>query len=239
MDNSNKNQQQVVDGTGSSRKNQSEFFSRLYTIPLVHAVLIFASETYTKAKESVWFVGRASDWLENSWKLAMSYATPFINHITPFAATPLARVDNFASKGLETLERTVPAIKKQPQEIVSDTQKMISSRVTPAVERLNTASETLFSSKPAQLSCDVVERILTGSTLLVNSVLSSSSSSEKPNQNGFPHEQAPEVKSERVGWLFKESYFLFKTTTQRLFGMVHSKVDSASNAADAVVRKSL
>jgi len=55
--------------------------------------------------------------MENTIKLVSGFAGPIVNQLSPLAASPLAKVDDLATKGLDTLERTVPAIKKQPNEV--------------------------------------------------------------------------------------------------------------------------
>jgi hypothetical protein len=213
----------------------SEFLRRFSSLPLVNAMLLFTMNIYTKAKSSVWIVGKASDWMENTIKLVSGFAGPIVNQLSPLAASPLAKVDDLATKGLDTLERTVPAIKKQPNEIVADTKEMISSKVSPAVERLNNASEQVLSSKVVQLSFDVYENVLSRGSALVNNCLSSPKLDQNGQQNGFPRENKPESGAARAVWLCRESFFFVCNTTQRLFGIAQSRVDSAVHGAESVV----
>lgn len=211
---------------------QSEFLRRLFALPVICAALNLVTNAYQNAKKSIRVFGKVADMAEGGWRLALGYADPVIHQLAPIAAAPLSKVDNLASKGLETLERSVPAIKKQPSEMVSDTKLMISNTMSPAVESLNKVSGTVLTSRPAQLSLDVVEKILSSGTTLVNNVLPSE---KVAGEAAFPHEKAPDNKAARASWLFRESFFLVVNTTQRVFGMAHSQVDSAVHKADSMV----
>jgi hypothetical protein len=149
------------------------------------------------------------------------------------AAAPLAKVDNLAYKGLETLENKVPVIKKQPQEIVSETREIISSRVNPAVERLNEVSENVLSSRPAQFTLDCYEKVLVGGNAVVNSVLPAPKESDQPT--GFPHGKAPESASGRPYFLLQESIWFITDTAHRLLSSAKTRTDAVVQS----VRKTL
>lgn len=226
-------------GEGSVVRH-SEFLRRLSSLPVVNAMLVFTLNIYAKAKSSFTIVSKASDWVEYSARVVAAYASPFVNQLSPLAASPLAKVDDLATKGLVTLEQKLPAIKKQPNEIVSDTREMISSRVTPAVERLSNASEHVLGNKLVQFPCDMIEKLLSNGSAMVNNVLPSEKTTQNGQQqsNGFPVEKKPENKAQRVGWLVKESFFFAWNTSQKLYGYVQSKTGT-HGGSDAVVRKSL
>jgi len=213
--------------------NKSEFLSRLSHIPLIHLSIIFTYDLWARAKGSLWILTKTSDMIESGIQTAFKIAQPFMDRVRPIAASPLSKVDSLATKGLETLESTVPIITKEPQEIVSETKEMISSRVNPALERVNVVSENVLSSRIAQLSFDCVEKVLEQSNRIANSVLpKDQANGDAP---GFPSEPEPEKKSARGVWLARESFHFIYHTTQRVFGYAHSRADSVVNQ----VKKSL
>ncbi|CAG7721205.1 unnamed protein product [Allacma fusca] len=207
-----------------NHEGKSEFLSRLSSIPLVHVTILFTADMYARAKSSLWILGKTSSLIENVIQQAMIVSQPLMNMVLPMAAAPLSKADKLATKGLETLERNMPVITKEPQEIVSDTKELISSRVNPAVERLNVVSENVLSSRFAQLSFDCVEKVLEQSNRIANSVLPKDQANG--DASGFPREPEPEQKSARGSWLVRESFHLIYSTTQRVFGIAQSRADS-------------
>lgn len=223
--------------------DSSQFLTRLVKLPVINSAITVASDLYGKAKNSGGIVGRTLGVAERTCYAAAGQVLPYAQKLTPLAVQPLARVDDFANKGLEKLENNVPSIKKQPLEIMSDTKELISSKVNPAVVRMHSVSDTLLSSRIAQLSFDIFDHFLNSASTVVDHVLPPSAT-EKSAQNGTHHEnnKTPEEKTARLGYLFRKAIFLATNTTRRLLGLAQSRVDSAVSAKDIVVnsaRKSL
>lgn len=234
------------EGTGKGRKNQqhsqqsnnglqipegmkrSEFLSNLYKIPLVYTTVSLAVDLYERAKGSSRIVGGALSFAETGVHLAQGIASPFVNRLTPVASAPLSKVDDLATKGLLSLEKNVPVIKKQPQEIYSDAKGVLETRLQPTVQRLNGVTNSVLSSSVAQFSFDIYEKVLFVSGTLLNGIIPPS---QDPEQSRFPHDKRPEDKSARGTWLAKESYYLVTSVCSRVFGLAQSRLDSAIHAA--------
>jgi len=220
----------------------SQFLTRLCNIPLVHSTISVVSDYYGQAKNSGGIVGKTIGVAEMTASVAAGQVLPYAQKLTPFAAQPLSKVDDLANKGLEKLETNVPVIMKQPQEIVSDTRELIHSKVTPAVETINSVSEMVLGTKVAQFSMDCYEQCLKAATEVVDYILPPNEN-EKTQQNGFHYDNTVnEEKSRRIGYLFHRSVYLITVTSRRLLGLAQSRVDSAVTATDSVVnsaRKSL
>jgi len=214
-----------LQGEGVSR---SEFLSNLSKIPLVYTTISLAMDLYGRAKNSSRIVGVPLNMAENGVHLVQGITAPIVNRLTPIAAAPLAKVDDLASKGLLSLERTVPVIKKQPQEIYSDTKGLLETRLQPTVQRLNGATSSVLSSGVAQFSFDIYEKVLFTTGHILNNIIPPA---VNPEASRFPHDKAPEDISSRGTWLLKESYFLFTSVCSRLFGLAQSRLDSAVHAA--------
>jgi hypothetical protein len=127
---------------------------------------------------------------------------------------------------------------------VSDTKELISSKMNPAVERINSVSETLLSTRLFQLSFDIFDHFLNSASTVVDHVLPPNATEKAGmGQNGFsPDSKTPEEKTARFGFLFRKALYLATNTTRRLLGLAQSRVDSAVSATDTVVtsaRKSL
>lgn len=222
----------------------SQFLTRLVKIPVVNSAINVASDIYGKAKNSGGLVGKTLGVAERTCFAAAGQVLPFAQKLTPLAVQPLTRVDDFANKGLEKLENKVPAINKMPLEFVSDTKELISSKMNPAVERINSVSETLLSTRLFQLSFDIFDHFLNSASTVVDHVLPPNAAEKVGmGQNGFsPDSKTPEEKTARFGYLFRKALYLAANTTRRLLGLAQSRVDSAVSATDTVVtsaRKSL
>jgi hypothetical protein len=70
-------------------------------------------------------VGKTIGVAEKTALAAAGQVLPFAQKLTPLAAQPLSKVDNFANKGLEKLETNVPVIMKQPQEVGQPSRHLI------------------------------------------------------------------------------------------------------------------
>jgi len=207
---------------------RSEFFTNLYKIPLVYTTFSLAMDLYGKAKESSRLVGGTLSLAESGVQLAQGIAAPIVNRLAPVTATPLAKVDDLATKGLLSLEKNVPVIKKQPQEIYSDAKGIFETRLQPAVQRFSGVTNSVLSSGVAQFSFDIYEKFLFVTGTVLNGIIPPS---QNPEESRFPHEKRPEDRAARGTWLAKESYFLCVSVCSRVFGLAQSRLDSAIHAA--------
>jgi len=216
--------------------DSSAFLQRLVKLPIVHSALTVASDYYGKAKNSGGIIGKTIGVAERTAIGVAGKAVPYAQILTPLAAQPLEKFDSLANYGLEKLESTVPVITKEPQVIYSETKQLVTDKVSPAVNKINSMSEVVLGTKLAQFGLDIVENSLDIAANVINRFLPADSSSEKNGQqNGYLHESAPEDKTARVGYLFRKALYLANNVAKRVFGLAQSRVDSAVSVTDNVV----
>lgn len=222
---------------GVSGVKKSEFLTGLSKLPLVYTTVSLAMDLYGRAKESSRFVNKTLNLAENGAHMVNGMVSPLVDRLTPIASAPLQRVDNLATKGLHSLERTVPAIKKQPQEILTDTKGMLETKLHPTVERLNGVTNSVLSSSLVQYSFDVFEKLLFATGHILNNIVPPAQNTEGAK---FPNDQSPEDPSQRGQWLLKEYYHLLSSLFSRVLGFAQSRIDSsANNTAQNVSKKAL
>jgi len=217
--------------------NSSAFLSRLVKLPVIDSAINVASGIYGRAKNSGGIVGTTLSIAENTAYVTAAQVAPFAQKFIPMATSPLTKLDDFASKGLEKLENNVPEIKKQPQEIVSDTKELINARISPAVNRVNSVSESLLSIKVVQIGMDIFEHCLNTASSVVDHILPPNANEKTAQQNGFHYDssKSEENKAGRLGFLFHKALYLATSTTRRIIGLAQSRVDTAVSASDSIV----
>lgn len=215
---------------------KSEFLTSLSKIPLVYTTVSLAMDLYGRAKESSRLVNGTLNLAENGAHVVTGMVSPWVDRLTPIASAPLSRVDNLATKGLQSLERTVPAIKKQPQEILTDTRGMLETKLNPTVERISGVTNSFLTSGVVQFSFDLFEKLLFTSGHIINNIVPPAQNTEAAK---FPYDQSPVDPSQRGQWLVKEYYHLLTSLCSRLFGMAQSRIDSAVNTAQNMSKKTL
>lgn len=109
---------------------QSQFVSRVSSLPTVEAALEIAMNSYYKLKDvspapikAVMEVG------EKTTNMALSSSQPILNRLQG----PIQLVDAFACQGLDRVEQTVPAVKETPDKIISDVKQFGAGKVSAVV----------------------------------------------------------------------------------------------------------
>jgi len=207
----------------------SQFFTRLFKLPVVHSAVVLASDFYGKAKNSGGIVGRTIGLAEStSVAVAEQVIIPYAQKFSPLAAPvfkPLEKVDALASFGLEQIEKNAPIITKEPGQIVTQTRELVSAKVSPAVERFNSLSSKVLGSPVAQIAFDVVENLMDTASNVVDHILPPKNPEKNGSvQNGYIHEATPVDKSARAGFLIRKAYYIVTSVAKRIFPFGQSKV---------------
>jgi len=224
---------------------QSQFFTRLFKLPVVNSAVAVATDYYGKAKNSGGLVGKTIGLAESTSFAVAGQVLPFAQKFTPLAAPllPLQKVDALANYGLEQLETRAPIITRQPQKIVTETKELVSATMSPAVNTYNSVSTVILGNPMAQLGFDVAENILdTVSNVLDRFLPAKSTEQNGVTSNGHIKESTPVDKSARAGFLFRKAYYLGSSVIKRVLGVAQNRVESVVSVGDNVVntaRKSL
>ncbi|XP_014677131.1 PREDICTED: perilipin-3-like isoform X2 [Priapulus caudatus] len=102
------------------------FLQRVANYPVVSATIGQVTELYGRTKENVPLMKTTLDAAEKSVMAAATTAMPIVGKFQD----QIEMVDNYACKGLDKLEESAPAIKKQPNELAEDTKRIYNSTVT-------------------------------------------------------------------------------------------------------------
>ncbi|XP_014775985.1 perilipin-3 [Octopus bimaculoides] len=121
----------------TSEETSAQFMKRVSSIPVIESTWTQLSVYYNKAKEYNTLVKYAFDKAESGAKTVLNTAQPVLDKYQ----TQINAADNFACNQLDKLEEKCPAIKKTPQQIVTDSKEMCSTLVQPAVDKVNTVKQ--------------------------------------------------------------------------------------------------
>jgi len=117
------------------------------------------------------------------------------------------------------------------------TKKTVEEKMSPVVNTYNRASNVVCNNKVAKVYFDVYEYILQTAEKTLDVVLPVGGTDKHSETNGHIVEKSPEDGAARPAWLLKQTYYLATTAARRLLGMAQSRVESATNATDAVLKQ--
>jgi len=149
--------------------------------------------------------------------------------------TPLGKIDEYACKGLESLETRVPSVNKQPQEIYTESKELITAKVSPAVATFNKAQEMVCKTVIAQKTFDIVEYMLGAAENALDIVLPRQAE-DKSEQNGGHELEKPKDDAARAGYLARKYMGLLTNFSRRLFGVAQSRVETAAATTEVVIK---
>ena len=96
---------------------QLEIINRVLEIPTVELALTKSAETYFRVKDSYQFVHWAFSTAETSLSNAKKQALPIAVPIAKKFETPIHFVDHTLCLGLDKIEKKVPMVKEQPEQV--------------------------------------------------------------------------------------------------------------------------
>uniref|UniRef100_A0A670Y4L1 Perilipin n=1 Tax=Pseudonaja textilis TaxID=8673 RepID=A0A670Y4L1_PSETE len=142
----------------------NDVLSRATNLPLVSSTYEMAASAYTSTKESHPYVKVVLDLAEKSVKhvseMAMYSAQPFLSKLEPQVSV----ASHYASKGLDKLEENLPFLHQTADQVISETQELVSSKVADAKEAVAKAvqdgKEMLIDTRMGKLAMSGVEVVL-------------------------------------------------------------------------------
>ncbi|XP_026558939.1 perilipin-3-like [Pseudonaja textilis] len=147
-----------------NNETQQDVLSRATNLPLVSSTYEMAASAYTSTKESHPYVKVVLDLAEKSVKhvseMAMYSAQPFLSKLEPQVSV----ASHYASKGLDKLEENLPFLHQTADQVISETQELVSSKVADAKEAVAKAvqdgKEMLIDTRMGKLAMSGVEVVL-------------------------------------------------------------------------------
>uniref|UniRef100_A0A8C5WQ03 Perilipin n=1 Tax=Laticauda laticaudata TaxID=8630 RepID=A0A8C5WQ03_LATLA len=133
-------------------------------LPLVSSTYEMAASVYTSTKENHPYVKIVLDLAEKSVKhvseMAMCSAQPFLSKLEPQVSV----ASHYASKGLDKLEENLPFLHQTADQVISETQELVSSKVADAKEAVAKAvqdgKEMLIDTRMGKIAMSGVEVVL-------------------------------------------------------------------------------
>nr|XP_014425513.1 perilipin-3-like [Pelodiscus sinensis] len=145
--------------------------SRVANLPLVSSTYDMVSTAYASTKENHPYIRSVCDAAEKGVKTitaaAVGSAQPILTKLEPQIST----VNEYACKGLDKLEATLPILQQPTEKVVADTKELVSSTVTGARDAV---SSTVNGAKGAVTGVvDMAKGAVQGSVEMTRSVVTS------------------------------------------------------------------
>ncbi|KAL7982233.1 hypothetical protein Chor_009831 [Crotalus horridus] len=158
-----------------NNETPQDVLSRASNLPLVNSTYEMAASIYTSTKENQPYVKVVLDLAEKSVKhvseMAMSSAQPFLSKLEPQVSV----ASHYASKGLDKLEENLPFLHQTADQVISETQELVSSKVADvkkAVAKVvQDGKEMIIDTRMGKLAISGVEAVLEKSEELLDHYL--------------------------------------------------------------------
>jgi hypothetical protein len=100
---------------------QLQFLNRVATLPIINSAIGFATDTYSRIKNSNGLVNATLSRAEQSIIFVANTAKPVLDKFEK----PISAADNYACQGFDKLQKTVPALNKSTDELRVETKRLI------------------------------------------------------------------------------------------------------------------
>uniref|UniRef100_A0A8D0BE20 Perilipin n=1 Tax=Salvator merianae TaxID=96440 RepID=A0A8D0BE20_SALMN len=145
------------------------------SLPLVSSTYDMAASAYASTKENHPYVKAVLDLAEKGVKhvsdIAVSGAQPILSKLEPQVAV----ASHYASKGLDKLEEKLPILHQTADQVISDTQELVSSKVAGAKEAVSKAvqdgKEMVVETRMGKMALSGAEAVLEKSEELLDHYL--------------------------------------------------------------------
>ncbi|KAM6436945.1 perilipin-3-like [Liasis olivaceus] len=161
--------------TMENNETQQDVLSRATNLPLVSSAYEMAALAYSSTKENHPFVKVVLDLAEKGVKhvseMAVNGAQPFLSKLEPQVSV----ASHYASKGLDKLEEKLPFLHQTADQVIFETQELVSSKVADAKEAVAKAvqdgKEMIIDTRMGKLAMSGVEVVLEKSEELLDHYL--------------------------------------------------------------------
>ncbi|EZA55192.1 Lipid storage droplets surface-binding protein [Ooceraea biroi] len=119
-----------------------EVIDRVKNIPVVHSAIEKTGSTYSYVKDSHHLVNWALSYAEAGLNYATATAAPITAPLAKKFEGQISAVDQKLCEGLDIVEQKVPIVKEPPQQIYDAAKAVMSSKLQPTIEKLNSAKDS-------------------------------------------------------------------------------------------------
>ncbi|NWZ45347.1 PLIN3 protein, partial [Brachypodius atriceps] len=148
---------------------------RVTSLPLLNSAFNLVSSAYTHTKESHPCLSGVCSMAETVAAVAVGSvvggAQPILSQLEP----QIALVNEYACKGLDQLEETLPFLQQPADKVISDTKQLVSTKVTSAMDAACEAKEVV--ADKVTEAVDLTKNVVGDSVKLTRSVVTSTVSS--------------------------------------------------------------
>ncbi|XP_077698069.1 perilipin-3-like [Eretmochelys imbricata] len=204
----------------AEEEQQANIVNRVASLPFVSSAYNVVSSAYSYTKGTHPYVSNVCNVAEIVAAMAVGSAVggmqPILSHLEP----QIRSVNEYACKGLDKLEESLPFLHQPTEKVISDTKQMVSTKVMSAVDAAYGAKDVVASSVAGAV--DVTKDVVQDSVELTKSVVSSTVNTAKEAAYG-----AKDIVTNRV----TEAVDLTRGTVQDSVELTKSVVSSTVNTA--------
>ncbi|XP_076238400.1 lipid storage droplets surface-binding protein 2-like [Calliopsis andreniformis] len=122
-----------------------EAFHRVLELPVVGRAIAKSAETYSRVKDSHQLVNWALSTAEASLSTATKQAAPIAAPIAKKLESPIHYVDHTLCLGLDKIEKIIPVVKEEPEQILENAYMLALQTVQPAVWSISQTNHAIVS----------------------------------------------------------------------------------------------
>ncbi|EMP24219.1 Perilipin-3 [Chelonia mydas] len=204
----------------AEEEQQANIVNRMASLPFVSSAYNLVSSAYSYTKGTHPYVSNVCNVAEIVAAMAVGSAVggmqPILSHLEP----QITSVNEYACKGLDKLEESLPFLHQPTEKVISDTKQMVSIKVMSAVDAAYGAKDVVASRVAGAV--DVTKDVVQDSVELTKSVVSSTVNTAKEAAYG-----AKDIVTNRV----TEAVDLTRGTVQDSVELTKSVVSSTVNTA--------
>ncbi|XP_050790147.1 perilipin-3-like isoform X1 [Gopherus flavomarginatus] len=204
----------------AEEKQQVNVVNRVASLPFISSAYNLVSSAYSYTRGIHPYISNICSMAETVAAMAVGSAVggvqPILSHLEP----QIASVNEYACKGLDKLEESLPFLQQPTEKVISDTKQMVSTKVMSAVDAAYGARNAVTSTVAGAV--DVTKDVVQDSIELTKSVVSSTVSTAKEAASG-----AKDIVTNRV----TKAVDLTRGTVQDSIELTKSVVSSTVNTA--------
>nr|XP_005281226.1 perilipin-3 isoform X3 [Chrysemys picta bellii] len=204
----------------AEEEHQVNIVNRVARLPFISSAYNLVSSAYSYTKGIHPYISNICSVAETVAAMAVGSAVggvqPILSHLEP----QITSVNEYACKGLDKLEESLPFLQQPTEQVISDTKQMVSTKVMSAVDAAYGAKDAVASRVAGAV--DVTKDVVQDSVELTKSVVSSTVNTAKEAACG-----AKDIVTNRV----TKAVDLTRGTVQDSVELTKSVVSSTVNTA--------
>ncbi|KAM6113495.1 perilipin-3-like [Phoenicopterus ruber ruber] len=155
----------------AEEQQQASAVNRVTSLPLLNSAFNLVSSAYNSTKEMHPYLSGVCNVAETVAAVAVGSvvggAQPILNQLEP----QIALVNEYACKGLDQLEESLPFLQQPADKVISDTKQLVSTKVTCAMDAACEAKEAV--ADKVTEAVDLTKNVVGDSVKLTRSVVTS------------------------------------------------------------------